>query len=349
MYRPEQKLFAFRARRIEDRIRFEGTSYRYTAIALIALAKQPVSDRERILSGHDLSDVYARVVSDLEQMEDLGEIALMLWAGRVLGHPQTEKVLERLRLLQPIQRPCPTVETAWILSALTVPANGSTDRKLADAIAERLLGSFNPLSCLFSHWTTEKRVSWLRSHVCCFADMVYPIQALSHYYGLTGNSEAIDAARSCAQRMCQLQGPEGQWWWHFDVRTGRVIERYPVYAVHQDSMAPMALQTLKVATGKDGCEAIKRGLLWLDHAPEIDGSLIDSQQDLIWRKVARRESHKLVRGIQAGMSLLHPLLRAPGLDGLFPPKVVDHECRPYHMAWILYTWPTESFSESDGL
>ena len=79
----------------------------------------------------------------------------------------------------------------------------------------------------------------------CFADFVYPIQALSHYHMALGCPEAMDAATRCADRMCKLQGPAGQWWWHFDVRTGQGVERYPVYAVHQEAMAPMALRALR--------------------------------------------------------------------------------------------------------
>ena len=65
-------------------------------------------------------------------------------------------------------------------------------------------------------------------------------KTLSHYHMVTGDSKAAEVASACAKHMCELQGPQGQWWWHFDIRTGRVVEHYPVYAVHQDSMAPMA-------------------------------------------------------------------------------------------------------------
>ena len=84
----------------------------------------------------------------------------------------------------------------------------------------------------------------LRGHVSCFADFVYPIQALSYYHQATRDARAAEVAISCAERMCQMQGPEGQWWWHFDIRAGRLVEGYPVYSVHQDSMAPMALFAL---------------------------------------------------------------------------------------------------------
>jgi hypothetical protein len=76
------------------------------------------------------------------------------------------------------------------------------------------------------------------------------------------------------------------------------------------------------------------------HAPELGGgSLIDESAGLIWRKVARREPPKLSRFAQAAASRLHPALRAPGLDTLFPPCAVDYEDRPYHLGWLLHAWP----------
>ena len=122
------------------------------------------------------------------------------------------------------------------------------------------------------------------------------------------------------------------------MRTGRVVERYPVYSVHQDSMAPMALFAVAEACGVDHFESIERGLRWLTDPPEIPGALIDADREIIWRKVARREPRRLVRGLQATASRVHPSIRVPALNVAFPPSSVDYESRPYHMGWILHVW-----------
>jgi hypothetical protein len=67
--------------------------------------------------------------------------------------------------------------------------------------------------------------------------------------------------------------------------------------------------------------------------------LIDTAADLVWRKVARREPNKTARSVQAVASRVHPRLRVPGLDTLLPPRSIDFEDRPYHMAWILHAFP----------
>ena len=80
---------------------------------------------------------------------------------------------------------------------------------------------------------------------------------------------ALDIARQCAQHICALQGKSGQWWWHYDYRTGEILEGYPVYSVHQDAMAPMALLALEEAGGGDYWAPIAKGLQWLYSPPKF--------------------------------------------------------------------------------
>ena len=341
MYRPEERLFAFRLRRNGDGEVLEGVSRRYTAVALIGLASEDPHVVTEILGNNSPEDVCGHLLEDIGEMKDLGEVALTTWAARALDHPRVSVAIEALRRMEPGQRPYPTVELSWALTALVTNGSEATDMALAERIADILINSFTQKSGIFPHAPSKKGLSALRAHVSCFADFVYPIQALSYYHQATGDARAAEVAGSCAERMCQLQGPEGQWWWHFDVRTGRVVERYPVYAVHQDSMAPMALFAAAKACGRDYSESIQKSLRWLVDPPEIAGAIIDTERNVIWRKVARHEPGKLVRGLQAAASRLHPAIRLPAVDVAFPPNSVDYETRPYHMAWILHAWPTD--------
>ncbi len=338
MYLPEQRVFAFRLRRQGRKDALEGISQRYTAIVLIALASESADANRQVLHAADRNDVYDRLVEQAARTDDPGEVALTLWAGRLLRHTRAPAVLDRLRAIRLDEVPIPTVELAWSLTSLVVPGSNCSDEGLANRIADRLMQSFEDRSSLFPHYDRVSGSSRLRSHVCCYADLVYPIQALSYYYRATGDQRAIGMARKCAGRMCNLQGPQGQWWWHYDIRTGRVIERFPVYAVHQDAMGPMALFALRDAAGDDFAQAVERGVRWLYEPVEMDSSLIDRAAGVIWRKVARREPRKLSRRLQAAVSALHPSLRLPGVNTVLPPRSVDYESRPYHMGWILHAW-----------
>lgn len=327
----------------------EGECYRYTAMVLVGLAAQRQDVSPRIFGTGHISTCCDALLDRVGAVTNIGDVAMALWAGSALRRRKATAALDRLRSLDPAQAPCPTVELAWAVTALSFHPEFITDEPLVHQLAQRLKATFVPASSLFMHQSAGTPSSGARSHVSCFADWVYPVQALALYYGMSRDAEALEMARASAETMCRLQGPAGQWWWHFDVRTGRVVERYPVYAVHQDAMAPMALLDLKDACGTaEVMPPLLKGVDWLFDGPECGGQLMDEQAGLIWRKVARREPGKLVRALQAGASRIHPKLRVPAVDLLFPPTRIDRECRPYHLGWLLYAFTDRRLAEWRG-
>lgn len=335
MYRPDEQTFVFRLRREGPGVVSEGLSPRYTAITLIGLAAVGPEAARRVL-GQAPEAVCGRLARNAATSPNLGDVALTLWALCAQRYGDREAVRRRLRELDPASGAHPTVEVAWSLTALCADSVAEA-AETRQRLAQRLTESARPAG-VFPHRLGSD--GGMRGHVACFADMVYPIQALSRHHLQTGDRLALDAALRAGELICALQGDAGQWWWHYDWRTGRVVEPYPVYAVHQDSMAPMALQCLQKASGRDFQGPIERGLEWLARSPELDGgSLIDDAEGLIWRKVARREPGKLARYLQAAASRAHPALRVPGLDVVLPPRAIDYEDRPYHLGWVLHAWP----------
>jgi hypothetical protein len=342
MYDPARGLFVFRLRRTPAGVVSEGHSRRYSAISLLGLASEPPARAEEVLRGRSSAELAARLLADIETVDNLGDVALTLWATRALRHANWPRALARLRALRPEVGDQACVELSWALSALCATPEVRNDA-LGAALARRLVSALDPTSRLFPHVVGD---GGARAHVSCFADLVYPIQALSLRAAATGDPEARAAALRCAERLCGLQGPAGQWWWHYDVRTGRVIEPYPVYAIHQDAMGPMALFDCAAATGANFDGAVRAGLRWLFSSPELGGgSLLDAGADLLWRKVCRREPAKLARGLQAAASRLHPQLRVPLLDVLLPPTSIDYEDRPYHLGWLLHAWRPERLAQ----
>jgi hypothetical protein len=336
MYRPEEKRFMFRLRRTPDGVVSEGTSRRYTAITLIGLAEEDEAAATRVMAGHAPRAVAESLLAELPRVDNLGDVALALWAAQAVGVPDRSAGWERLLALRPDEGQRFTVEVAWALAALTLDAE-APHRELRDRIARRLLAAQGAVSTLFPHVLDGRG---LRAHVSCFADLVYPVHALSHYARATGDRTALDAAARCARHFCDVMGPAGQWWWHYDWRTGDVVEGYPVYAVHQDAMAPMALHAVEDAGGPAFTREVARGMEWLQSSPELQGgTLVDDAAGLIWRKVARREPSKLARKVQAVASAVHPSLRVPGLDAVLTPGAVDFEDRPYHLGWLFYAFP----------
>jgi hypothetical protein len=338
MYLPGEKTFVFRLRRAGDTIVSEGVSPRYTAMTLIGLAEEDPSLVSAILGTDDLASVYRQLLAGVDTETNLGNVALTLWAGHALGIAERTRAADRLIAMHPEANAQSTVELAWVVAALSL--DSAVAENVREAVAQRLLSALNPATHVFPHMIGGERAIAMTSHVSCFADLVYPIHALSLYAQLTGSPEARAAVAACADYICRVQGPAGQWWWHYDYRTGQVLERYPVYAVHQDAMAPMALFAAATVTGRDYDGAIRLGLDWLQESPELGrGTLVDDKADLIWRKVARREPRKLTRILQTLASRLHSHARMPGADLLFPPVAIDTEDRPYHLGWLFYAFP----------
>jgi hypothetical protein len=170
---------------------------------------------------------------------------------------------------------------------------------------------------------------------------VYPIQALSRWFVASQDQTALAVANRCAHVIVDRQGPDGQWWWHYDLRDGSVVEGFPVYSVHQHAMGPMALHELHQAGGADHDAAIVLGLRWLETHPEVINELISERLNVIWRKVGRHEQHKVVRRIAALTTAGSPGLHLPLIDRVWPPTRMDYECRPYELGWLLYAWAAD--------
>lgn len=330
--------FAHTRRRYPNQPLLEGVSSRYGAIVLLGVCQLDFDSQRPILGGELAANFCGHLIERLRMSRNLGDAALTAWAAAALEHDRLGQSLEQLRILWRDEPNPYTVEASWALSAFVAAGSRFDTRLDAEAVLNRLEGAFSVNAGLFPHCVEPSRMPWYRSHVACFADQVYPIQAMSRLHHAFGNTGSLEIADRCAEQICRAQGAGGQWWWHYDTRTGAVIEGYPVYSVHQDSMAPMALMDLFEAGGTDHSESIRSGLRWMVMRPEIDRSLIEDELGLIWRKVARREPRKLIRAVRTVLSRIHPSLRAVWLDALFPPTAVDHESRPYHLGWILHSW-----------
>lgn len=315
--------------------RREGTSLRYAAIAALGLGRLNLADQRGALVGRTAAELARSVSARAIEQSDPGAVALALWATAEVTGVGDAALLSRLGVVLSSGRPIPTVDLSWIVTAAV--ATGRRGEPVAEAAAARLL-RLQGVKGIFPHMSPVDSQNHWRRHVGCFADQVYPIQALARMFQVTGAPALLEAAEATARQLCELQGPEGQWWWHYDARTGDIVERYPVYSVHQHSMAPMALFDLADAGGTDRSTQIVEGLRWLGTHPEVDEDLVVDRPGIIWRKVGRREPAKLVRKLSAVTTSIRPGLHLPGLDTLFPADRVDHECRPYELGWLLYAW-----------
>lgn len=339
MYQPATTTFPQTVRRGSGTGRLvpEGTNLRYAAIAALGIAQLAEDEQRSALHGITAAQLCEAMAGPGAAAPDLGAAALVAWASAEITGSVSAPLIARIVADVRAALPQPTVDYAWALTALVAARDIADVAVTAEQAADRLIAAAGAQG-IFPHALPREVLGRVRSHVGCFADQVYPIQALARFHAATDAADALAAADRCAGRIVALQGDAGQWWWHYDVRMGDVVEGYPVYSVHQHAMAPMALFDLSEAGGKDHTAAIARGLRWIEDHPETTEPLLDPATGAIWRKVGRRERKKAVRALRSASTSIKPSLRLRGLDRVFPPGPVDHECRPYELGWLLYAW-----------
>lgn len=378
MYRADAETFVFTKAAVGTGWELRGRSIRYAAITVLGARYLPEERQRRLFGGRTATEYTGVLIRQVQQVTNLGDAALVAWAAAETRHPDLDVALVRLAALDDLdtdlagatgaaRRPRYTVEAAWVLSALA-SARGQADvEKAFQAARARLLQARIGRSPLFPHATGPGLLPWYRSHIGCFADQTYPLQALARAHASggpdgAGDPEALAAADACGARICELQGEGGQWWWHYDARRGSVVEGYPVYSVHQHAMAPTALFDLAEAGGTDQTAAVRRGLAWMTKVPELAAgpggepseSMIRDDDAVTWRKVHRGDPRKAVRAANGISTRILPGLRMSPLDLVFRPVAVDRECRPYEFGWLLHAWlgsldgPAAARRERDG-
>ena len=159
-------------------------------------------------------------------------------------------------------------------------------KEKADTTMKQILGNYGGKG-IFGHLRKSPARGWFRGRIGSFADQVYPIYALTLYHKVFGSGQALDVAIKCADTICQHQGVLGQWWWHYNSATGQVVGTYPVYSVHQEGMAPMALYLVGETAGKDYSAPIIKGLEWIRGKNELGVNMIDRERNVIWRCLYR--------------------------------------------------------------
>jgi exopolysaccharide biosynthesis WecB/TagA/CpsF family protein len=321
----------------------EGFSVRYAAISQIGIM--------RWLRYHPnekpyLPDLWPRILAQVNDVNHVGDFALLLWAAAESGRDDCDKFAKMVVQRWPdSHQMCNAVELGWIVQSLVrlseIVDLGADARAVLNAAHDKMLSLFNPISRLFARHDRTGLTEMLSRRVACFADQVYPMLALANYGRCFNDSRSTDIAVAAADTISRLQGPEGQWWWHYDVKAGKVAEEYPVFSVHQHGMAPMALLAVDEAAGTDHTKYIEAGLIWLTGRNELDLTMIQQEQGVVWRDIHRREVGKIFRFVRGGLSLAGWDWLNRRLGRRWFGYIINRECRPYELGWLLYAWAAQ--------
>lgn len=314
-----------------------------SAICLIGLSRAGIDPRAVVSDPAELCRQLARRVREEDYAGGLG---LVLWANSALHAAAPLAVLAEAGFdaaeLEQVVPAITTMELAWLVSGL-LHAGLPALRPACTAALRELEARLELGSLVFRHASGAAPLAHrLRGRIANFADQVYPLQALAFAAIALGDQTRRVLAERCAHHLVGAQGPLGQWWWHHDAATGAVAERYPVYSVHQHSMAPMALRALAVAGGTNHAAAAARSRAWLQ-ANELGIDMVEPATGIIWRSIEREEGGMARRLRHARM-----LLGLKNGEGDSPRFRLNREIRPYEWGWLLYASAIESGSAPAG-
>jgi hypothetical protein len=270
----------------------------------------------------------------LTSLADNGLLLALLCADE--PHPHAAAIVDRLGSFvreTPLSR-LTMQDLAWMLWGAVAAARHGLDGadELAGRLAQLVTGPFlDPQQLLPRH-----SIRRYRRGLVSFGALVYYLRALAEYATHTRDERAEELFRSGVEAAIALQGPRGEWPWLIDLRSGRPADWYPIFAVHQDSMAILFLAP-GAARGISGASsAMRKSVQWILGDNELGERMVDDEPFRLYRSVERAELLPRIRryGRYAGARVLGHSAPFPERKGLR----VNRECRPYHAGWILYVW-----------
>jgi hypothetical protein len=224
-------------------------------------------------------------------------------------------------------------DVAWILWGACAAAREGVDGALdvaAAALAFVRSKLVQPETCLPLHTTAR-----YRRHLVSFGSLVYFLRAMHEAAITLGDIHAMQLFERGVDKALALQGSDGEWPWMLDNRTGATVDPYPVFAVHQDSMAMLFLHPAEDRGHVGSSEAIDRSLEWIFGANELGRRMFSEQPFFAYRSIERDESLPRLRRYARSM---RPR-RTRSESWPVPRRVrLNDECRSYHLGWLLYVW-----------
>ncbi len=273
--------------------------------------------------------------------EALDALAMGLWADCELGTDHAAHLLPGLldrvrapeRRNRSIGRPL-----AWALEALSRHHERTGDagaRAAAESLARFALERcHHPETGLFTHVVSPRGplgpLPWLPPQAL-FSTQIYWVHALTTYARIFDDTRALEVAVGVMRRLIALRDTHFGWVWRYDAARGEVPEPFPIYAVHQHGMAPMALHGLAGLGALEALPTLRESLRWLGEN-QMGVDMVDRANAQVHRSIRRAFPVNRLSYTAGRLPFLQPLTRRPGF------LRVNASCRPYELGWLLYAW-----------
>lgn len=176
-----------------------------------------------------------------------------------------------------------------------------------------------------------------RRRYSTFATQTYLSIACYQYGEFAGDASALVMADTCVRNLIALQGQQGEWPWFFDALSGRVLDFYEVYSVHQYGMAPALLEWAERFGQRGARDALVKGFHWLLGHNQLGRAMLVPELNLTLRSHVRKgelttKAPRILRALKnTWTGNKGRLIEGPDVD-------VRLECRSYELGWILWSF-----------
>ena len=306
-----------------------GRSARYTLMVALGFQRAAAAGYRVPRPASELLDLVLNHPAALS----LGDRGLALWASTRVDDGRAEGFVKELADVPTSSvRGLEGMEIAWlVLGAVAAVGAGLgagllLERMLAVLRSRRAQGS-----PLFHHTGAGRGRALLPN----FATQIYSVLALADVGRITGDRRATREAQDLADLLLALRHDDAGWPWLYHAEKGVVVERYQVYSVHQDAMAPMAYFAVADATGDISyARAGAEGLPWCFGANELGFNFYDAPNRFAHRAIRRKGwADRAELWVNTAATVTGRRARST-LGGV----EINATCRPYHLGWILEAW-----------
>jgi hypothetical protein len=316
-------------------------SLRYTINTYLGLA-----EAERYGGAIDwLGDVADAVTRFLDQHEQVLEssadqgLLLVLLAGTDPSHPAAGRALDRIARAISDDRATRMnmQDLAWMLWGTSSWSENGRAASLAGRLFELIRRQYVHHGSGFPRHSIAR----YRAHTVSFGSVVYFLRAMHEYSEAFDSELARELFTTGVERVLAIQGDDGGWPWMIDVRTGVPFDLYPIFTVHQDSMAMLFLFPAEDCGMPNVTQAIERSLQWNFGHNEQDAIMVHAEPyPWIYRSIERSEYCPRLRRYLRGLGAAHTVQPARSRS-----IRINRECRSYHLGWVLYAWsdPSRTF------
>ncbi len=336
MYLPAKYEFAMKKKKVDGKVILEGENLRYTLINLLGLHK---AENHDLNSSLNLKEIVKFHLGKVDKYDGVGEVGLLLWATSLISPEEITTMLSKVNFNSIFEnfndaKLGQTMELSWLLTGLLLAS--TFDQNFKKTIGNLPTEVYNTIRKnyggvgIFRHEAKKSLNGKVRGKIGSFADQVYSIYAFSLFSQQMQNEEALIIAKECAQTMCNHQGEDGQWMWHYNAENGQVVSKFPVYSVHQDAMAPFTLFAIQKASGINFEKYIYKGLDWMEKKNELNVNMIDRENNAVWRRIAPPNTQRKTKALLS--------LTGLKLKDDYNNLEVLYECWSYHLGWILYAF-----------